>query len=202
MKIIKQLLKQNFTKGRGKYKPEIIIDHITDGTETATIDWFNSSISQVSSHYLITKDLKIIQFVEEADQAWGAGLKVNPTAKIILERPNVNPNEFSIHIEHESKTGKLSEEMYKLSAKLHKDICERWNIFLDLGYILPHNSIRRDKTCPKDLDILKIIQLAREEKKGCEDKDILIEALKKENEDYKQANQGIIKWIASFFKSG
>src|SRR3990167_483820 len=114
MEIKKQLLKVNFTRFREGWKPDAICVHITDGTTDATLSWFNYPNSRVSAHYLITED-SVIQLVEETDQSWGAGLIVKPTAELVLERPNINPNKYLINIEHASTTGQISEGQYNLS---------------------------------------------------------------------------------------
>src|SRR3990167_1020914 len=104
MNIVKQLLKINFTKGRGNYKPEVIVIHIVEGTflgkmeKLKAMQEFNAPTYK-SAHYLIKEDGWIYQLVEETDTAYHAGLKLNPTAEIIKSRPSVNPNVYSIGIE-------------------------------------------------------------------------------------------------------
>ncbi len=55
-------------------RPWILLLHYT-GMETgpAAEDWLASPASQVSSHYLIHEDGRIVQMVREADRAWHAG---------------------------------------------------------------------------------------------------------------------------------
>lgn len=140
----------NFTKGRGSYKPEIIVIHVMDGTLTGTDAWFAQTASQVSSHYGIGKNGEVHQYVKEEDQAWHAGTVVRPDFK--LYKKGVNPNRYTIGIEHEGKPlvdDVWPEAMKKASAKLIAEICERHSIPLDRDHIIGHYQIRASKpNCP------------------------------------------------------
>lgn len=199
--IEKQLLKNNFTKYRDGHKPEAFCEHITDGSAKAVINWFNSWQSQVSAHYLITEDLRIIQFVEDEDQSWGAGEMVNPTSELVLEK-KINPNRFLINIEHESVGDDITEDQYKLSAELHRHLSKKWNIPLTRKYLIKHNEIKSTKSCPRKISVDKIIYFATEKLENAICKDLEEEntRLQKEIADYRQTNQGLIKWITGFFK--
>ena len=204
MIIEKQLLSINFTKYRDGHKPEAICEHITDGTAQSVISWFNSLQSQVSAHYLITKDLRIIQFVEDEDQSWGAGLSVNPSAGLVLEKEGVNPNRYLINIEHESIGEDITEEQYKLSAELHKFLSKKWNIPLTSKYLIRYNKIRQNKECPRKISVDKIIYLATENKLEqaiCKDLEEENASLRKKLAEQESANKGIIQWVKSFFLS-
>src|SRR3990167_10325293 len=93
----------NFAKGRGQFRPEIIVIHLGEGNKEQIYQTFQTE--EKSSHYLICKNRETWQFVQETDTAWCNGIKVNPTAKYILERPEINPNVVSISIENEGNTG-------------------------------------------------------------------------------------------------
>jgi N-acetylmuramoyl-L-alanine amidase len=64
----------NFGERRGGVKPDIVILHYT-GMETGigAEDWLCNPISEVSSHYLVHEDGRIVQMVRESDRAWHAG---------------------------------------------------------------------------------------------------------------------------------
>jgi N-acetylmuramoyl-L-alanine amidase len=64
----------NFGERRVGITPDAIILHYT-GMESgdAAEDWLCSPQSEVSSHYLIHEDGRIVQMVREADRAWHAG---------------------------------------------------------------------------------------------------------------------------------
>lgn len=64
----------NFGERRGGLKPDMIILHYT-GMETGTgaEDWLCNPASEVSSHYLVHEDGRIVQMVRESERAWHAG---------------------------------------------------------------------------------------------------------------------------------
>lgn len=133
---------------RGNYKPELIVIHIMDGTLTGTDSWFASSVSQVSAHYGIGQHGEVHQYVEEKDKAWHAGRIKTPNFK--LYKPDVNPNLYTIGIEHEGGAFTVwSPELKKTSAQLIRDIATRWNILIDRDHIIGHYQIFSDKpNCP------------------------------------------------------
>lgn len=51
----------------------MLVLHATVGTARSTINWFGSSASAVSAHYLIAKSGAIYQFVSDRYAAWHAG---------------------------------------------------------------------------------------------------------------------------------
>jgi len=64
----------NFGPRRDGLKPEMIILHYT-GMESADAAerWLCDPASEVSSHYLVHEDGRVVQMVREADRAWHAG---------------------------------------------------------------------------------------------------------------------------------
>ena len=64
----------NFGARHGGIKPDCLILHYT-GMETAQAaeNWLCAAESEVSSHYLVHEDGRIVQMVRESDRAWHAG---------------------------------------------------------------------------------------------------------------------------------
>ncbi|MEI5677952.1 MULTISPECIES: N-acetylmuramoyl-L-alanine amidase [unclassified Mesorhizobium] len=64
----------NFTPRRGTDRPDMIILHYTGmATGEAAEAWLCDPASEVSSHYLVHEDGRIVQMVRESDRAWHAG---------------------------------------------------------------------------------------------------------------------------------
>jgi N-acetyl-anhydromuramyl-L-alanine amidase AmpD len=138
----------NFWAGRKGYRPEAVVIHIMDGTLIGTDSWFANTTSQVSAHYGIGKSGEVHQYVNEQDSAWHAGRVDAPVWKLI--KPNINPNLYTIGIEHEGKPEDVwTDAMKQASATLIREICERWQIPIDRNHIIGHFEIFSKKpNCP------------------------------------------------------
>ena len=142
----------NHYVGRKGYKPEIITIHISTNTLKSMDSWFNTVGSQASSNYGISEDgLTIHKYVSEADAPWTNGGVHNPSAKIVLERPGINPNYYTISIENAgTDLAKASEGQRQTLYALICDIAKRNNIPLDRRHVLGHweiDSLNRNN-CP------------------------------------------------------
>jgi hypothetical protein len=151
----------NFAIGRcGAFRPEAIVIHIMDGSLAGTDSWFNDPAARVSAHYGVGRSGLVHQYVKETDTAFHAGT-VDPldapdaggVERPVwnLLKPNVNPNYYTIGVEHEG----LGDEPYpwpddqlKASLALVAAIASRWIIPLDADHVIPHHWIRKSKTCP------------------------------------------------------
>jgi len=138
----------NFQVGRSSgLRPEAIVIHIMDGTLAGTDGWFNNPQAQVSAHYGIGKQGQIHQYVQETDTAFHAGIVVNPSWPLL--KPGVNPNFYTIGIEHEGKPDDVwPDAQIAASAALVGDVAARWKVPLDNTHVIPHHQIRSTKTCP------------------------------------------------------
>ncbi len=153
----------NFRPGRsGGFRPEAIVIHIMDGTLAGTDSWFNDPKSKVSAHYGVGKTGLVHQYVKETDTAFHAGTVdplTAPGADGIsrpvwsLLKPNVNPNHYTIGVEHEglgSAPWPWPDAQLAASTALVAAIAARWNIPLDADHVVPHHFIRKAKPCPGD----------------------------------------------------
>lgn len=65
----------NFGARRDGLVPDMVILHYTGmASGEAAEDWLASSQSEVSAHYLVHEDGRVVQMVREADRAWHAGV--------------------------------------------------------------------------------------------------------------------------------
>jgi N-acetyl-anhydromuramyl-L-alanine amidase AmpD len=127
--------------GRNGYKPIGVVLHIAEGTLAGCDSWFNSPGNEGSStHYCIGKSGEIHQYVEETDAAWGNGQVKKPTWPLLID--GVNPNLYTISIEHEGHTGEpWTEDMFQADLWLVSQIAQRWNIPYDKDHIIGHYRI-------------------------------------------------------------
>lgn len=140
MPVLKKLIPINFTKGRSGQKPRAIVLHLMGGTLKGTDSWFRNPVAQASTHYGVGKKGEIYQWVEETDTAYGNGRVYKPTWRLIDAK--INPNLYTISIEHEGVSGHIwTEEQYAADVELIKAIAARWNIPLDRDHIIIHSEI-------------------------------------------------------------
>jgi N-acetylmuramoyl-L-alanine amidase len=140
---------------------EAIVVHIIDGSLHSADLHFNDPASVVSAHYAVGKDGSIHQFVEESDTAFHAGVVVNPTWGLL--KPRVNPNFYTIGIEHEGRPDDpWSPAQYESSAALVAEVAARWSIPLTPDHVIRHHQIRASKSCPgSQVDLGTLLNRAR-----------------------------------------
>ncbi|MFI6058099.1 peptidoglycan-binding protein [Streptomyces sp. NPDC051286] len=116
----------NFTKGRSAPINKVII-HVTQGSYSGSISWFQDPTSEVSAHYVIrSSDGQITQTVRDSDTAYHAR----------------GANASALGIEHEGfidDPSWFTDTMYRSSAALTKHLCDRYGIPKDRAHIIGHS---------------------------------------------------------------
>ncbi|NLJ71636.1 MAG: N-acetylmuramoyl-L-alanine amidase [Syntrophomonadaceae bacterium] len=136
---IEQALSPNYTKGRKGKKIIAIVNHITAGLMPGTLSWMRNPVAKASAHYLVTRDGKVIQMVNDSDTAWHAGFVNRPSWKLY---DGTNPNAYTLGIEHENiGGGLLTEVQYEATLWLHKYLIDKYNIPVDRNHIIGHFEI-------------------------------------------------------------
>lgn len=127
----------NFGHRRGEEKPSIILLHYT-GMESgeAAETWLCAPDSEVSSHYLVHENGRIVQLVHEAERAWHAGQS--------SWRGNPDVNSASIGIEivnpgHSFGYPDFPEEQIASVIELCRAIGERHSIRPEM--VLAHSDV-------------------------------------------------------------
>jgi N-acetyl-anhydromuramyl-L-alanine amidase AmpD len=149
---------------RRNYIPEIIVSHISQGTAQSCISWFTSPGNEESSaHFLVARDGRVFQFVHIEDNAWANGLNslgIKESKSIAVKNRGVNPNWYSVSIEHEGvyeqARGQLTHAQLQSTIMLHKYIIDfvdenlHYKIKADKDHILGHNIIdpKNKPNCP------------------------------------------------------
>lgn len=109
---------------------DMVIIHDIEGPADFAVHWFQNPVSKVSSHYVIGEDGHVWQQVKERDVAWHAG--------------NSDTNGRSIGIEHSGfayRPGFFNAEEYEASARLVRDITNRYGIPRDRTHIIAHAEV-------------------------------------------------------------
>lgn len=116
----------NFGPRRDGMRPDCLIMHYT-GMETgeSAEAWLCAPESEVSSHYLVHEDGRIVQMVRESDRAWHAG------KGSWKGRSDVNSFSIGIEIVNQGPLGGLPpfpRRQIEAVAVLARDICARRDI--------------------------------------------------------------------------
>lgn len=158
--VIPRFVHVNYTPGRTskvdlkKWSVSMVTIHVTEGSADSVVSWFNNPTAQASAHYQVRKDGTIDQFVKESDQAWHNGRVIRPTAPLVLKYKGVNPNLYSIGIEHEGDgMHPMTAKQEVASLQLCREICKRNYITMDRVHIVGHHEVFADKTCPGKIDV-------------------------------------------------
>ena len=139
----------NFRAGRNGLQPLAIVNHITAGGYPGCLSWMQNPKAQVSAHYLVLRDGRILQLVKDENTAWHAGV-VNRHNWSLYD--GTNPNFYTIGIEHEGMPGdELTDAQYKSTLWLHGQLTAKYpTITVDDQHIIGHyriDSVNRPN-CP------------------------------------------------------
>ena len=148
---------------RNGWKPDMIVNHVAEGTYVGTVSWCCNKTSGVSCHYVSGKNGELDNLVDLNKAAWCNGTSTESGAKydyrrstnrLVRER-KTNANYYTISIEHEGysyKDGKgaLTEKQYETVLKLHKELITKYNIPVDREHIVGHYEIapKEKPNCP------------------------------------------------------
>jgi N-acetyl-anhydromuramyl-L-alanine amidase AmpD len=188
-----------------KYTPIAIVNHISAGTMGSMDAWFRNPAAQASSHFGISREGVIHQYVRLEHAAWTQGLMTEgiPIAPHSLVRGmGVNPNLYCISKEHEGYSGnggngELTETQFWASVWLDKyiqqEVEREWNHHIQFTpeFVLGHFQIDpiRKPFCPGPAFpwARTYTQLAKAEVMTFEEWEEYIEYQRGGNSDYAQA---------------
>ena len=125
-------------RGEGNFTPahrsvqsiDRIVVHVTEGSFWGSVRWLKNPRAHASSHFVVSRNGKIIQLVHLSDIAWHAG--------------HWSTNEQSVGIEHEGftygPTG-FTDAQYHASARLAAWIARRSLMPIDRKHLIGHAQV-------------------------------------------------------------
>ena len=146
---------------RGKYNPEIIVIHCTDGYWPSDKEWLRSSRSKVSTHFIISPEGEVHHLVQVIDRAWHVGVYKGYTAPLKKNAWGrvINPNQYTVGIEVSLKPPeKMGQKQKESLLVVLRYLGEIWGIPLDRKHIWGHKEINAGKTCPGTIDVDDIVR--------------------------------------------
>ncbi len=126
-KIVQKGNQHTNSSSRDGHVPYVIVNHISAGSMGSMDNWFTSSGNKVSSaHFGVSKKGEIHQYVPIERMAWANGLskweQEKADAAVVRNNPSLNPNKYTVSIEHEGTDGQLTDAQFAASVWLHKYI--------------------------------------------------------------------------------
>ncbi len=124
-----------------------LVIHIAEGSASEVDSWFNNPAAKVSAHFLVglTGDLR--QYVGIHDVAYHAGRVDRPSWPGLL--PGLNPNTYTIGIEHEGDgVTPWPPAQLLTSTLLAAWLLHRFKLPVNEATITQHHKIYAPKTCP------------------------------------------------------
>ncbi|MDK1476050.1 N-acetylmuramoyl-L-alanine amidase [Streptomyces sp. 549] len=113
------------------YTIDRVVVHVIQGSYEIALKVFRDPTHRAAAHYVLrTSDGRVAQTVRELDVAYHAG--------------NRAYNERSIGIEHEGfvdRPESFTDAMYRASARITADICDRYGFPRDREHIIGHNEV-------------------------------------------------------------
>ena len=145
----------NFWPGREGCGVEGIVLHGTAGGDGPSVAAFLSDPSrEASTHFVIGQDGAVFQLVRLRDSAWGNGIPVHSRWPLIAERTGVNPNRYTISIEHAKPSADNSDPLTPAQLRASVSLV-RWLLAAlpELGLAGDHLVERRDSGSLRDIVI-------------------------------------------------
>lgn len=146
---------------RNRWKPDMIVSHITEGNFDGAVTWLSNPASGASSHFVVAKDGRITQLVDIKEAAWinGTSVDIDKDTKRHYSKSTLaqvrarktNANYYTIGIEHEGFSkdgqGRLTDIQLEATIWLHKHIIKEVkrlygiDINLDRDHVVGHYQI-------------------------------------------------------------
>lgn len=127
----------NANRERSHYIDRLVV-HVVQGSASSAINTFQNPANEVSAHYIVGEEGRVVQCVRHEDIAYHAG--------------NWSYNKHSIGIEHggwADKRTTWTDAKIRSSAKLAAYCCRRHKIRVDRQHIIQHNRVPgTDHYCP------------------------------------------------------
>jgi N-acetylmuramoyl-L-alanine amidase len=131
----------NHGERQGGRRPDMLVLHYTGmPVDGEALQWLCNPVSQVSCHYFVFPDGRVLQLVPEGRRAWHAGVSAWG------EDRDLNSCSIGVEIAHPGHDGGLPpypDEQIEAVIALSRDVCARWAI--PPGRVLAHSDIAPDR---------------------------------------------------------
>lgn len=115
----------NYEFGRRGLVVRYVVLHTTEGSGQGSVDWLRNPATQVSAHYVVMEDGRLVAMVGEEHTAWHAGRIVGIPVTEVYD--GTNPNYVSIGIEVAGyAVAPMGPQQLTTTAALVRDIRNRY----------------------------------------------------------------------------
>lgn len=119
----------------------IVVHADASPSEGSTINWMRHPDSQVSYHYLVGRDGRLYQLVDDNRKAWHAGVS-DWTAECLVGN-SVNPTSIGVAFSNDGKGEEYTDTQYKVGGELLYELMLRYGI--PLHRIRGHNEVAPER---------------------------------------------------------
>lgn len=144
---------------RNDWKPDVIVFHITDGNYNGAVSWLCNSSSNVSAHFVVSRQGEITQLVDLSKMAWANGTNMDKSDKRyygnslseIVRGRKTNANYYTVSIETEgfsettggNLTASQLNSIIELVQYIREEVKRIYNIIipLDRQHLIGHNEV-------------------------------------------------------------
>jgi N-acetyl-anhydromuramyl-L-alanine amidase AmpD len=137
--------------GTRSHRPRLIVIHDTEADTRPTINTFLSPASLASTHYAITPDGQLLQFVDEDEACYGvrAADRWRPPDLPAFSGNWSDVNEFSLQVELVGYASRgYTQSQYTTLVALLADWVQRYGIPADRQHIVGHGELQLDRSDP------------------------------------------------------
>lgn len=128
------------------YPIQYVIIHITEGSYTGAMSWFQNESSNVSAHFVLrSSNGQVYQMVKLEDIAWHSGSTLHNNSGVGIEHEAIS----TISASNPNPLAWFTDNMYQSSATLTRWLTTQYNIPRTRTYILGHREVR-NTSCPSD----------------------------------------------------
>lgn len=125
---------------------QYIIIHITEGSYSGAMSWFQNEASNVSAHFVIrSSNGQVYQMVKLEDIAWHSGSTLHNNSGVGIEHEAIS----TISGSNPNPLAWFTDTMYQSSATLTRWLTTQYSIPRTRTYILGHREVR-NTSCPSD----------------------------------------------------
>jgi hypothetical protein len=151
---------RRFETGREGSAPRAVVLHTTVGSLTSAVAWFKDRRSEVSAHYVVGRDGRVVHMVAEPDTAFHVGRADRHVGP--LDGRHANRSTIGIELVDDGDPDvERTPAQHLAVVGLVAQAARRWRVPLDRAHVLAHHELDTKKRCPGNVDVDRVVDDAQ-----------------------------------------